>query len=429
MLQLSNNRLTGPLPSGIGNMSRLIYLHLSNNQLTGNLPVELGKLPNLRMLYLSANVFYGSIPNSLCNITSLEMLDLHENHFHALLHAFQNAINLVSLIVHGNQLHGQIPRSLAHCKKLKILDLGNNMMYDKFPCWLESLPAVRILLLRSNKFYGPLKCLKTEHGFQKLHMLDLSSNDFTGYLPKEFFQGWESMRNGIASNDSNFKEEVVTLRFNFTTTLRYNNYVTVGVMNKGQYMLLNKSLDIFAFLDLSNNHFEGEISEAFGELKSLIALNLSCNNFTGRIPLSIGNLLNLQALDLSQNKLSGEIPNQLTSLTFLAVLNLSINQLTGVIPRGNQFNTFSNDSYEGNPGLCGFPLSKQCKHVDVNLPPETLDEDDAESKIKLDKKFMLMGYGSGLVIGFSIGYVMLRSDNRILAKIFKFLYYYRIVRL
>uniref|UniRef100_M1BFH4 PK-LRR-TM resistance protein n=1 Tax=Solanum tuberosum TaxID=4113 RepID=M1BFH4_SOLTU len=65
-------------------------------------------------------------------------------------------------------------------------------------------------------------------------------------------------------------------------------------------------------------------------------------------------------LDLSWNRLVGEIPGPLLSLTFLEVLNLSYNHLAGRIPIGKQFNTFPNDSYCGNPDLCGFPLSKEC---------------------------------------------------------------------
>ena len=34
--------------------------------------------------------------------------------------------------------------------------------------------------------------------------------------------------------------------------------------------------------------------------------------------------------------------------------------MTGFIPRGNQVETFGNDSNYENPRLCGFPLSKRC---------------------------------------------------------------------
>ena len=51
---------------------------------------------------------------------------------------------------------------------------------------------------------------------------------------------------------------------------------------------------------------------------------------------------------------------QLADLTFLAVINLSFNKLVGRIPQGKQFAKFSENSYEGNRGLCGDPLNKKC---------------------------------------------------------------------
>ncbi|KAK9102920.1 hypothetical protein Sjap_020174 [Stephania japonica] len=400
VLRILNNHLSGPLPYTIGNASRLEYIQLRNNQLMGTLTVEVGKLSNLVELDLSNNHFSGSVPDGLSSINTLKMLKLHGNNFHAMPHSFHNASNLVTIMIHENQIQGTIPRSLTNCKNLEILDLGINMMSDAFPCWLGSLPMLRVLSLRSNKFHGPLKCSKTKHGFPSLHFLDLSSNEFSGYLCKEFFEAWKSMRVAISSNESHLWNNVTFHQGYVNLYSDFYESVTVPIINKGQYVLLNKSLEMFKFLDLSNNHLQGEIPEEIGELKALVALNLSRNAFIGKIPSSIWNLSELEAMDLSQNNLSGEIPNQLTGLTFLAILNLSSNQLTGVIPHGNQFNTFSPDSYEGNPGLCGFPLSKQCKNVDSNLVPlPTLDEEDVESStIRFDWKFMLMGYGSGVIL-------------------------------
>ena len=108
----------------------------------------------------------------------------------------------------------------------------------------------------------------------------------------------------------------------------------------------------------------------------------------------------LESLDLCSNKLIERIPQKLTSLTFLEVLNLSENHLTGFMPRGNQFDTFGNDSYNENSGLCGFLLSKKCI---ANETPESSKEADAKFDGGFDWKITLMGYGCGLVIGLSLG--------------------------
>ena len=134
-------------------------------------------------------------------------------------------------------------------------------------------------------------------------------------------------------------------------------------------------------------------------------LNFSHNNIIGHIPSLLGNLAALESLDLSCNKLVGGIPLQLTDLNFLEVLNLSENQLVGLVPQGKQFNTFLNDSYGGNLGLCGFPVSKSCGHSEPPAPVSHNQE--ADSAFGLDWKFVMVGYGCGSVFGFSAGYIML----------------------
>ncbi|BFG36456.1 hypothetical protein CerSpe_227300 [Prunus speciosa] len=131
-------------------------------------------------------------------------------------------------------------------------------------------------------------------------------------------------------------------------------------------MDLVKILSIFTLIDFSSNNFSGPIPKEMGEFKSLHVLNLSGNAFTGEIPSSFGNMRVLESLDLSQNKLNGHIPLQLAELTFLSSLNISYNQLIGRIPTGPQLSTFPNDSFIGNKGLWGPPLTVDDK---ARLPP------------------------------------------------------------
>ncbi|XP_017979637.1 PREDICTED: receptor like protein 30-like [Theobroma cacao] len=154
-------------------------------------------------------------------------------------------------------------------------------------------------------------------------------------------------------------------------------------------------------IDLSNNEFQGEIPEVIGKLNSLKELNLSHNNLSGCMPTSMGNLTSLESLNLSWNKLVGKIPTQLASLGFLEVLNLSQNQLVGPIPQGKQFNTFGNDSYVGNLGLCAFPLSNRCDNIEGPFFHE-----EADSESEFEWKVALMGYGSRLVFGISAAYII-----------------------
>ena len=52
--QLPGNKIKGPIPTEIGNLSNLIHLNLENNLLSGQIPDVLGNLPKLQILY----VFY-----------------------------------------------------------------------------------------------------------------------------------------------------------------------------------------------------------------------------------------------------------------------------------------------------------------------------------------------------------------------------------
>ncbi|MFS7958185.1 putative leucine-rich repeat domain superfamily [Helianthus anomalus] len=174
---------------------------------------------------------------------------------------------------------------------------------------------------------------------------------------------------------------------------------------------LVKILTTLTTIDLSDNIFEGGIPDIIGSLKSLKVLNLSHNSLTGHIPYALGNLSKIESLDLSRNKLVGEIPQQLTALTFLAVLNLSQNHLEGRIPRERQFNTFEDNSYLGNPELCGFPLPKECEknHETDQSSVKTEDSQDTESGFTWQA--VVLGYGSGTLLGLVMGHLMLSTGR------------------
>ena len=173
---------------------------------------------------------------------------------------------------------------------------------------------------------------------------------------------------------------------------------------------MERVLTILTSIDFSNNSFRGEMPKIIGRLKSLKGLNFSYNNLTGYIPSSIGNLTNLECLDLSFNKLGGEIPSRLVDLTSLEVLKLSHNQLKGRIPSGNQFNTFTNDSYTENLGLCGFPLSRTCdNHKAKQPPPPTLQQDEnLEHENGFCWQAVSIGYACGTIFGMFMGYLMFK---------------------
>ncbi|KAI5340037.1 hypothetical protein L3X38_019311 [Prunus dulcis] len=72
LIDLSSNRFVGEIPEGpIGNLRGLVLLNLSNNSLTGHIPSSLGDLAFLESLDLSQNQLSGRIPSNLAQLTFL----------------------------------------------------------------------------------------------------------------------------------------------------------------------------------------------------------------------------------------------------------------------------------------------------------------------------------------------------------------------
>lgn len=78
-LNISNNKLTGALPSEIGKLTKLKVLNASNNLMTG-VPAEIGHLPDLEILDLSNNQLTG-LPNELAQLKNLKVLNLSGNDY------------------------------------------------------------------------------------------------------------------------------------------------------------------------------------------------------------------------------------------------------------------------------------------------------------------------------------------------------------
>ncbi|KAH1096181.1 hypothetical protein J1N35_013102 [Gossypium stocksii] len=400
-LKVSENRFEGKLPRSLAECTQLVVLDVGKNMMNDTFPFWLGKLPALKVLILRENKFYGQIKHLKHKFVfpTLDVLDIASNQFSGEISIdFLQATQLRSLKIGGNILEGKLPRSLVNCTALEVLDLGNNMVHDIFPFWLEKLPSLKVLILRANRFYGTITKFDTEHGFPKLHILDIASNSFSGDLSIEFLQSLKAMAK--MTNDEKAKLGYIGEDY-------YQDSVTI--VNKGIEMFYQKVLTILTCLDLSNNSFHGRIPEEIQNLRSLKALNLSKNSFSGEIPAALQNLKDLESLDRSRNNLSGKIPPQLTSLTFLAALNFSYNKLEGSIPQSNQFITFTNDSYRGNPKLCGLPLSRKCNEVGLPMPSPPGEDEDSWLYALSTWKIALIGYASGLVVGVCIGYTVLNE--------------------
>uniref|UniRef100_A0A0D9Y3K7 non-specific serine/threonine protein kinase n=1 Tax=Oryza glumipatula TaxID=40148 RepID=A0A0D9Y3K7_9ORYZ len=392
VLDYSNNRFSSIPPNISTQLRDTAYFKASRNNISGDIPTSFCT-NKLQFLDLSFNFFSGSIPPCLIEVAgALQVLNLKQNQLHGELpHYFNESCTLEALDFSDNRIEGNLPRSLASCRKLEVLDIQNNHIADSFPCWMSALPRLQVLVLKSNKFFGQVAPSVGEDSsceFPSLRILDLASNKFSGTLSEEWFTRLKSMMIDSVNGTSVMEYKGDKKRvYQVTTVLTY----------KGSTMRIDKILRTFVFIDVSNNAFHGSVPKAIGELVLLNTLNMSHNSLTGLVPTQLSHLNQMEALDLSSNELSGVIPQELASLHFLTTLNLSYNRLVGRIPESTQFSTFLNNSFLGNDGLCGPPLSKGCDNMTLNV---TLS-DRKSIDIVL---FLFSGLGFGL--GFAIAIVI-----------------------
>ena len=126
-LNLSNNNLSGSIPSAIGNLSNLTQLQLFSNHLTGSIPTQIGNLTNLTSLGLENNSLSGRLPTSISNLSILS-----------------------SLTLSGNQLTDSVPVVYKNLAGLQQFDIRNNRL-DVMPD-LSAIGTLNTLRAEGNKF-------------------------------------------------------------------------------------------------------------------------------------------------------------------------------------------------------------------------------------------------------------------------------------
>ncbi|XP_006363623.2 leucine-rich repeat receptor-like serine/threonine-protein kinase At1g17230 isoform X2 [Solanum tuberosum] len=377
MLDLSNNHLSGSIPRSIFKLNRLSKLFLFSNSFSGTIVIEAVKgLPRLTTLDLSNNKIEGEIPSWVWTVGNLNLS-------HNLLESLEKPHNLytTSIVIDlsSNKIKGDIPILPT---SLTYFSIANNEFTGSIHSSIYSLDTLQILDMSNNKLSGIIPDIFPLNW--NLKTLNLSSNILEGKVPSSlekcsFLEVLDIGNNKIRDMFPCMLNKLANLR---VLVIRSNKFY-----GNLQCLRAEQTWPMIHIIDIASNNFHEEIPETLGNLILLIHLNFSHNALTGRIPNAIGKLTLLESLDLSVNQLSGRIPDEIASFTFLSFLNLSFNQLSGRIPSGNQLQTFSADSFEGNIGLCDFPLKKTCS-------------DTKETEREIDGKYISFALGSS--VGFGI---------------------------
>ncbi|XP_076943506.1 receptor-like protein EIX1 [Bidens hawaiensis] len=380
-INLSGNKFSGTLSFLCNFDTGLTFLDLSTNSFSGRMPDCLMKFQeNLVILSLSNNNLSGEIPSSLGILSNLEALNLRKNAF-----------------------VGEVPTSLKNCTRLRFVDLGENKLSGVIPKWIgEELSELYVLDLGSNRFYGrlpPQLCW-----LHNLHVFDLSNNGLSGNIPRCF-------DNFTAMARRSFVDDMITSHtYSSTASTPCRMYSgasctppskeaqfldSAWVTWKGTKRSFGRSgLQLLKSIDLSRNNLFGNLPYEITGLFELVSLNLSDNKLHGQVPKDMGLVKSLESLDLSSNEFSGHIPESLAQLNFLSYLDLSFNNLSGRIPTGSQLQRFDYTSYNGNPQLCGPPLTPRCGSSPV-VEKKVVKEDEDDSW-----KSYYTGIGAGFAVGF-----------------------------
>nr|XP_011461107.1 PREDICTED: probable leucine-rich repeat receptor-like protein kinase At5g49770 isoform X3 [Fragaria vesca subsp. vesca] len=182
-LNLAGCSFYGPIPQTIGSLKHLYYLDLNNNNLSGQIPPSIGNLSELNYLDLTSNKLGGNIPISSETTLGLDMLHnaqhfhLGNNHFSGSIptQLFSSKMALMHLLLDRNNLSGEIPSTLGLMQNLQTLRLDWNLLSGPVPLSLNNLSNIAVLYLSNNQFVGPLPDLT---GMKTLNYVDMSNNTF-----------------------------------------------------------------------------------------------------------------------------------------------------------------------------------------------------------------------------------------------------------
>ncbi|KAK8329584.1 hypothetical protein V6Z11_A11G343600, partial [Gossypium hirsutum] len=372
-LDMADNQLSGHLTDQLGQFKNLAYLSLARNKIFGPIPLSIGELSSLKFFDVSENQLNGTFPLCFGQLESLETLDFGYNLLEGVVLEthFSNVTRLTTLKASHNRLRFEpnsswilpfqcgiielghwhlcpkFPQWLKFQKKLSVLDISDAGISDVMPTWFLNLPIpFEYLNLSYNQLTGGVSYLNVTY------IVDLSSNRFTGPLPRVVFPILQflilsnnsfsgSLFELVCNSPSRGRMEVLYIDKNLISGEIpdcWNHWQNLGLLNLGSNSLTGKIPPSLGHINLSmlnlrNNSMFGALPSTL-QNSSLIMLDFSENHFNGSVPEWIGDKHSrLKVLSLRSNHFDGHIPHRICDLQYLQNLDLAHNNISGTIPK------------------------------------------------------------------------------------------------
>lgn len=213
---------------------------------------------------------------------------------------------------------------------IEALALDDNLLSGDVSTLFNDMPLLKGLYLEDNNFYGRIDSNFLRNN-KLLRYADLSSNQFTGYVPAHFFDHTVAPYLWVLDFHNNRLSSVLPSNISAESDVRFLSLH--GNWIEGNVPASWVNLKSLVHLDLSSNLFEGPIPDHVGNMTELAYLFMANNSFApGPIPESFAQLTNMEEFSLKNTNRSGVLPIWLTEWENLELLDLDQNNFVGQIP-------------------------------------------------------------------------------------------------
>jgi len=134
---LGANQLSGSIPSELGKLFALKYLHADTNELTGPIPEQLDNLHSIERIWLNDNFLTGQTPELFGNMTTLSSISLSNNHLSGSIpDSLWDIENVNELFIDNNFMTGVVPSSFCDSQA------DTDFVFD-LSLWFNNEPKVQ----------------------------------------------------------------------------------------------------------------------------------------------------------------------------------------------------------------------------------------------------------------------------------------------